>query len=726
MKSRFYYDWKDRLQSKGLLPKSLVGRIAVYLLAIDLLLFLLQQLLRLFSRTAGSGLGGWIRFLTFLGLILLAIPAFRWLRARVLWRLRNRLIVTYIFIGVVPVALLVTMAVVSIYLFAGQFATFVVTTDIQSELKRLQASNTAIAHELAARISKGEKPASASLEGLRQEKTWGRRTVTAWYGGNDVLRIGPAENPTPAPKFLPVQFADLVHEGDKFYLRVSNTLAVGSDKLIVITGKPVDHELLANMAADLGQVSLMYAEGLVLGPPNRSGAASVGTSATNTPENNSTISIKHEDGGYVARGGGGALFRTVAAAGTLPTASGILDRELSFGNPLPSLDWNSGEKSTVIVHVNTRPSLLYGRLFASLGEFAEGVEIVLAVIAVVFAIIELTALIIGVRLTRTVTRSVGALYTATQHINRGDFNHRIPVRSKDQLAALESSFNSMTESLQKLLAEQKEKQRLESELAIAQEVQAQLFPRQISELDSLEVYGQCRPARTVSGDYYDFLPLPGSKMGLAVGDVSGKGISAALLMATIHSAVRAYSLETVPALSLPAVVGAGSGGGNGERTQMHGSEVSPSILMYYLNRQLYHSTRPEKYATLFYSIFDAPSRRLTYSNAGHLPPMVLSAAGQVRRLDSGGMVVGLFDDLTFEQNSIELHPGDLFFAYSDGITEPENEYGEFGEERLIELVMENRSLPLDRITEAVNAAILDWIGGNEQPDDMTVVLARAR
>jgi hypothetical protein len=150
MKSRFYYDWKDRLQSKGLLPRSLVGRIAVYLLAIDLLLFLLQQLLRLFSRTAGSGLGGWIRFLTFLGLILLAIPAFRWLRARVLWRLRNRLIVTYIFIGVVPVALLVTMAVVSIYLFAGQFATFVVTTDIQSELKRLQASNTAIAHELVA------------------------------------------------------------------------------------------------------------------------------------------------------------------------------------------------------------------------------------------------------------------------------------------------------------------------------------------------------------------------------------------------------------------------------------------------------------------------------------------------------------------------------------------------------------------------------------------------
>ena len=724
MRSSLYYRVRDRLQSKGLLPRSLVGRIAVYLLAIDVFLFLLQRVLRLFSRHAGGGLSGWIQFLTVLGVILLAFPAFRWVRAKVLWRLRNRLIVTYIFIGVVPVALLVTMAVVSIYLFAGQFATFVVTTDIQSELKRLQASNSAIAHELAGRLTKGEKPSATSLEGLRQEKTWGRRSVTAWYQGKDVMRIGP-NAPVPVPSFLPVQFAELVHEGDKFYLRVSNTLAVGPDTLTVISGKPVDRELLANMATDLGQVSLMYAEGLVLGQPSRSGAANTGTSGSATTERNSTVTVRHEDGGYVVRGGGGALFRTVAEAGTLPTAGGILDRELSFGNPLPSLDWKSGEKSTVIVHVNTRPSLLYGRLFASLGDFAEGVEIVLALIAVVFAIIELAALIIGIRLTRTVTRSVGALYTATQHINRGDFTHRIPVRSKDQLAALEGSFNSMTESLQKLLAEQKEKQRLESELAIAQEVQAQLFPQQTSELDSLEVYGLCRPARTVSGDYYDFLPLPHEKMGLAVGDVSGKGISAALLMATIHSAVRAYSLETVPALSLPAAVG-GSIGGDGERRHLHGTEVSPSILMYYLNRQLYHSTRPEKYATLFYSIFDSQSRRLTYSNAGHLPPVVLGGDGSVRRLDTGGMVVGLFDGVTFQENSTDLRPGDLFFAYSDGLTEPENEYGEFGEERLIELVMENRNLPLDRISEAVNAAILDWIGGNEQPDDMTLVLAKAR
>jgi phosphoserine phosphatase RsbU/P len=129
-------------------------------------------------------------------------------------------------------------------------------------------------------------------------------------------------------------------------------------------------------------------------------------------------------------------------------------------------------------------------------------------------------------MTRTVTAAVAQLHDATRHVDRGDFSHRIPVKSSDQLADLAISFNSMTASIEKLILEQKEKQRLENELAIAQEVQAQLYPRQVSELESLEVHGFCRPARTVSGDYYDFLTASSHKLILAVGDISGKGISA--------------------------------------------------------------------------------------------------------------------------------------------------------------------------------------------------------
>jgi len=176
------------------------------------------------------------------------------------------------------------------------------------------------------------------------------------------------------------------------------------------------------------------------------------------------------------------------------------------------------------------------------------------------------------------------LYEATKHINRADFSHRIAVQSSDQLATLANSFNSMTTSIEKLVQEQKEKQRLEGELAIAQEVQAQLYPKLITQLETLEVHGFCRPARTVSGDYYDFLALNSDKLMLAVGDISGKGISAALLMATIHSAVRAYSIEDAPVLREPVAVAAG-----GSRlmlaSESRGADTSPATLLTLLNHQ---------------------------------------------------------------------------------------------------------------------------------------------
>jgi len=345
---------------------------------------------------------------------------------------------------------------------------------------------------------------------------------------------------------------------------------------------------------------------------------------------------------------------------------------------------------------------------------------------VVFAIIVGLALWVGTRLTRSITSSVSDLYEATTHVNRGDFSHRVAVKSNDQLAALGNSFNSMTASIERLVQEQKEKQRLENELSIAQEVQAQLFPKEISQLESLEVHGFCRPARTVSGDYYDFLALDSDRMILAVGDISGKGISAALLMATIHSAVRAYSIEGIPLLREPAIVGASGGRGRMAASDLAGAEVSPAALLGLLNHQLYQSTPDAKYATLFLGIYDGTTRRLTYSNGGHLPPILISEDGSSRLLECGGTVVGLLDKMDFPEGTVQLHPGDLLIAYSDGVTEPESDYGEFGEERLIQIARQNRDLPLERITTLVTAALDEWIGDKEQPDDVTLVLARAR
>jgi sigma-B regulation protein RsbU (phosphoserine phosphatase) len=156
------------------------------------------------------------------------------------------------------------------------------------------------------------------------------------------------------------------------------------------------------------------------------------------------------------------------------------------------------------------------------------------------------------------------------------------------------------------------------------------------------------------------------------------------------------------------------------------SELSPALLMATLNYQLFRSTPPEKYATMFLACYDARSRSLTYSNAGHLPPLVLGSNGNLTRLETSGTVVGLFDGMTYDESTVALDSGAIFVAYSDGITEPENEFGEFGEERLIELIQRHRDQSLSRISDAVTGAVTDWIAGGEQPDDVTLVLARAR
>lgn len=708
-----------QLSRWDLWPTTRLARATCYLLALDLGLKLLGVVLGLFKSSYSQSLSGWITFLSFVVTVLVIILSYRWLKAKLLWRLRNRLIVTYVFIGVIPAVLLVVMSFVTIYLFAGQFANFVVTSDLESRLRSLGTVNSAIANELAARLEHGGALTADSLDGLRRrEPATAPRQLCAWKDSKPLPLCGGTQGTVPfvLPASLGPRFSSIVNDGGKLFLRAGVMLDIKGQKLAVVSSEPLDRQLLEKIASDLGEISL-YTNSPEAGQPKSSG----GTILAVQNENQQGFSIREGANGSVVEGAAPVLV-----AGVLPSSAGWLDRDISFPAPLPAVDWQTGEsdRAGVLVKVQTRPSALYARLF-TFDAFAKGVETGLIALAIVQGVIVAIALVIGTRLTRTVTAAVAQLYVATRHINRGDFSHRIPVRSNDQLSTLAHSFNSMSESLQKLVLEQKEKQKLENELVIAQEVQAQLFPRQISQMATLEVHGFCRPARTVSGDYYDFLNMDTSRMVMAVGDVSGKGISAALLMATINSAVRAYSMEGIPilreALALEAAAGSRS-----LTLDVQGVEVSTAALLTLLNHQLYQSTPPEKYATLFLGYYDERHRRLTYSNAGHLPPIIMSTDGSVRRLDCGGTVIGLFEHVHYDESSVQLHDGDIFLAYSDGVTEPENDYGEFGETRLIDLVWENRQLPLAQISEIVTAAVDDWIGANEQPDDVTLVLARAR
>ncbi len=645
----------------------------------------------------GAKVDGWAAFTTTVFAFLAVVQFCRWGYRPLMWRLRNRLIVTYLFIGVMPILLLLLMGGVAGYLFAGQFATYVVFSDLHSELQHLQAANDSLAAQLFPLESSGKLNEKIAGEFTRasDERFPGRTVTVSRIGKGFVLSTGgELLNTLPArvPDFISADFTGFVVDEDALHLRAIRLTGDGARRIALISDIPITPNLLLPTTARLGRVTLY--------PPDRKGDLHYPT----LPD-----------------------IRTPVTAGRVPPRSHWFDITLDFPTFFNVVDWQNGAKQEQgLIDVGTRPSMLYATLFATLGDKYLSIRDILFAISIFFGLIELAALYIGVRLSRSMTASVGELYRATEHVNRGDLSHRIQLRGRDQMAALGQSFNSMTGSLAKLIEEQKEKQRLENELSIAYEVQELLFPRQMTDLPSLEVHGVCVPARTVSGDYYDFIPLGSDRLVLAVGDISGKGISAALLMATVHAFVRAYSLEPEMAL-MPASLGYGSR--EDQRMYYRGdgsteSQVAPAMLMTTLNYQLYRSTPAAKYATMFLGCYDAKARVLTYCNAGHLPPFILRATGEVFRLGVNGTVVGLFDGVTYDESTLVMQPGDIFVAYSDGVTEPENEFGEFGEERLIELIHEHRNKPLPRITEIVSGAVADWIGTVEQPDDITIVLAR--
>ncbi len=661
-------------------------------------------------------------------LILFCLPLlWRYIFQRLLWKVRNRLIVTYLLMGLTPVVLFVTLALLLLYVFSGQFAIFAATSVINDELAHIASTNGSVVMHIAHALDqnpgiRGLSIPEASADPSDQEYTG--LTVAAFHDGRPVgllpASVEAHDIPSRPPSWVPAAFRGIVLDHGRLSLRAVDTQVLNGHTTIAITSVPLEKENVEAIARDLGQVSIY--------PGVRFGEDQGAPPPRSTPKLSMTTPAK--SGAHVDVGGESLedARRLAIVGGTLPPPQHFYDVPVGFAAPLATREWTTGRQEGISAEVISRPSLLYKRLFITSLDVGNFVRDGLIAIAIAFGVLELLAFLAAVRLNQTITRSVHALYEATLAIDGGNLRHRIQVKRRDQLGALGRSFNSMAASLERLLAEQREKERLQNELAIAQEVQANLFPRGRIALPMLELYGVCLPARTVSGDYYDFLLFGETGLGMALGDISGKGISAALLMATLHSAVRAYRFageelltEAAVALANPLTHEAGA-----EEVECAELFEQPARILALLNRHLYRSTQPEKYATLFLSHYDGITRRLVYSNGGHLPPLLLRANDTVTRLDRGGCVVGLLDDLHWEQGVEYLGSGDILIAYSDGVTEPENDFGEFGESRLLEIVRRHRHLSLDAISEQVIQTLRTWIGGQEQPDDVTLVLARQR
>jgi sigma-B regulation protein RsbU (phosphoserine phosphatase) len=663
-----------------------------------------------------------------------SLPAlFRWVRWQLLWKLRNRLFVTYALIGLTPVVLFGLLAGFAAYVLFGQFANFAATSEIHSELIALAANTDALAlhmqQELAEQRVSGDTadglrlPQSVPPEAKNIMNIPGLEVGVYLDGKLQKLDLPSAHAittvPTP-PAWVHGSFNGLILSGNQVYFAAVTREPVGPHTLFVITGLRLDPQFLGRVVSGLGKMALWPNVHLQTSLPIADQHPEYSAISDTKAKQNANPAADDDSGlGPVIDNQGRSAGEIMG--GVLPKAEDMFDMPINFPTTLDTREWSTGKPTTVFALVTSRPSLLYQRLFQQSLLIGGGVRTALILTAIVFAFLELLAIVLAGRLSRTITRSVSDLYHATREVDQGRLDYRIPVKRQDQLAALSRSFNTMSESLVRLLEEQKEKERMEGELEIAQEVQSNLFPSCDVRLGGLELHGLCRPARTVSGDYYDFLVLGNHSLCMAMGDISGKGISAALLMAGLHSAVRAFSLGGNEILSgnQPDMQHPARSNGLAEE-----SFVSPANLMRLLNLHLYRSTQPEKYATLFLANYEVDTRTIRYSNGGQLPPLLLRPDGSVVRLDRGGTVVGLLDDMQYEEGAVTLQSGDIVIAYSDGVTEPENEFGDFGEDRMVELVYRNRHLPLEDISGALMQALQDWIGAEEQPDDITIVLAR--
>jgi sigma-B regulation protein RsbU (phosphoserine phosphatase) len=236
-----------------------------------------------------------------------------------------------------------------------------------------------------------------------------------------------------------------------------------------------------------------------------------------------------------------------------------------------------------------------------------------------------------------------------------------------------------------------------SEWTAASEVQQRFLQYLEPAIDALSYSARCRQVHEIGGDAYDFVSLPHNRLALAVGDASGKGLAAALMISNVQSSLRT------------AVAFAGNDG---------------AAVLGAVNREVHASSLPDRYATLFYGVFDEATRALRYVNAGHNPPMVIRRERSVVRLECGGPPVGMFPNWTYEQGAVQLDPGDLVLAYTDGVTETVNPAGEeWGEEGLLRAVAERNAESADGMVEGIFRS-MDEFSLGRQTDDATVIVLR--
>ncbi|HEV8131300.1 MAG TPA: SpoIIE family protein phosphatase [Acidobacteriota bacterium] len=614
--------------------------------------------------------------------------AFLWLQRKLLWKVRNKLIVSYAFVGIVPLALLLVMIWLGAKLVFGQLGAVYLSSEIDRITDELEELNVAL-HLTQPRAEQKAFLSDALYERAIPADIRSRYADLEFHvfveheGKYAPLSLSEEKQ---LPAWIPrPRWRGVVMDNGAVYLRS-----------VCFRESPLGN-YATEFSLPLSQSTidlLQQRTGIQILPLQLKIPAG---SAARKPHLELEKSQSEQTSAFLSDAGSKLALRGIA-----------------WPSLLQSIDWQTGKNPLnvkgVVVLVSSFWNI-YNHYFYDTGDFGRLILLVLGLVGAVCLVVEAFSVLLGLLIARSITASVHHLSSGAQSILVGDFGYRIKTRNRDELDHLGQTFNQMSASMQQLLLEVAEKERLEKEIEIAREVQAQLFPRYIPKTSGLELSGTCIPARTVSGDYYDFVAHSATVIDVIVSDISGKGISAALLMANLQSTIRSQA-------SISRLKGEFSGG------RADGADVCSIVQM--INRQLYENTSPEKYATLFYGRYNSETCSLTYCNAGHNPPLLFND-GSVKRLEAGGTVVGLFDSSSYEQSQLILNRGNVLVFYTDGLTEAEDPHGEeFGEKRLVELIAANRSLSAEKLRLLLSDTVQGWTAGGEQYDDITIVVARVR
>jgi serine phosphatase RsbU (regulator of sigma subunit) len=640
----------------------------------------------------------WIAFCgAFILTVYYAVKASRKIVRALLWRIRRKLILSYIFIGFIPLSLLTVLFALAFWTFMAQATSEMFNTALDGYLLQTKAEGTKLLHLL--EVTDHDQVRQVWLEDLSAEdQKWLKYAQLVDYSAEGPQPIQGDSAPELKDWMKARAFSGLVLDESKLWLTSIHHDPDPGNQHSLLIRVPISASLLEMIEQKMG-AHITYVSGgqgvkdeleITVG---KSRDEPIWPVWWDLPV--AWLSLPEQ---YNWNTG-----KRVAFAGEY-RVSGSDEPLLDLGEERLSAAKKSPQNRSRLgaFALNTNVSRIYNHVFSRSTMLQKFVYALMIGIALFFLIIEIFSFISGFFLAKSITASVHNLFEGTERIKAGDFSYRIKVHAKDQLGDLAHSFNRMTESIQNLLKVRAEKERLAESLQIARQMQQNLLPREITSVGGIEIATMNIAAQEVCGDYYDIIPKNDEELGIIIADVSGKGPSAALYMAEVKGVMLSMSQRT----------------------------ISPSEILIEANRILAPTLDSRNFITMTYAMINEPKKMMKMCRAGHNPILHYDApSGTVEVVQPKGIGLGLgrngMFESTLEQIERKLNTGDILVFYTDGLTEAMNEQQQlYGLSRLTNILLKNKDYSSEEIKSAIFQDLQIFLNTGLPQDDITLVLLK--